>query len=89
MVDLDDWSEENMDSNIRVRKACKEIMEWFLYHRGSIRQCSEWIGIPRSTIQYYIHQYISYYWDDEYVQIKNILRYNKKNRFKPRKRWER
>ena len=89
MVDLEDWSEENIEKNIQIRKDCKAIMEWMLYHKGSIRQCSRELMIPRSTILYYIHEYISYNWDDEYLQIKRILRYNKRYRFKPRKLWER
>lgn len=89
MVDLDDWTEDNIEKICQIRKDCKAIIEWFLYYRGSIRQCSEWLGIARSTIHMYIHEYICYYWDDEYQQIQNILKYNSRNRFKPRRLWGR
>lgn len=89
MIDLDDWSEENVSINLEIRQDCKNIIEFFLDYQGSIRQCASWVRLSRYKVHRYIHTYIRYYWDEEYVRIVNMLRYNKKNRFKPRAKWER
>lgn len=89
MVDLDDYSEEGLSANLAVRDECKQIIEYFLDYRGSIRQCADWVGMPKSRVHRYIHTYICYYWDEEYVRIQNILSYNRRYRFKPRAQWER
>lgn len=89
MVDLDDWSESNIQANLELREDCQKIIDYFLDYKGSIRQCADWVGMPRSRVHRYIHSYISYYWYEAYCRIKNILSYNSKYRFKPRAQWER
>lgn len=43
--------------------------------------------MPKSTVHQYIHSYIRDGWDEEYQEIKVILRWNKRERFKPKKYW--
>lgn len=58
-----------------------------LNEKCSIRDCAKDVGMPKSTVHEYIHKYISAGWDEEYQEIKVILRWNKLERFKPKKYW--
>ena len=90
MYNIDTWWDypEYMQPQIlNVKHKCEEICEYMLDYKCSIRQASQELCIPRSTINNYIHAYIKIYYDEEYVQIKTLLRYNKQERTKPRKYW--
>lgn len=58
-----------------------------LNEKCSIRDCAKDVGMPKSTVHKYIHTYIRDGWDEEYQEIKVILRWNKRERFKPKKYW--
>lgn len=90
MINIDDISVDfdKLRAVYNIRNQCDRICRWFLDHRGSIRMCSEELQIPKSTIHYYIHSYIRTYYDEEYVQIINILKYNSIYRRLPRKFWK-
>ncbi len=90
MIDLDDLSVsyEKLLKIYKIRSQCQAICTWFLDEKGSIRLCSEALCIPKSTIHTYIHTYIRSYFNEEYVQIMNILKYNKKYRTTPHKYWK-
>lgn len=85
MIDLYEYSERSFELDRKLKEICKYIIDY----KYSIRQTAEESCIPRSTVHYYIHNYISYYYDEEYQQIKTILRYNKQHRSMPRKYWKR
>ena len=90
MYNIDTWWDypEDMQSQVfSVKHKCEEICEYLLDYKCSIRQASQELCIPKSTIHNYIHTYIRAFYDEEYVQIKRLLRYNKQERTKPRKYW--
>lgn len=58
-----------------------------LNDKCSIRDCAKDVGMPKSTVHQYIHTYIRDGWDEEYQEIKIILRWNKRERLKPKKYW--
>ena len=92
MKDLDSLlggDERTYDEYLKITNRCKEIIEWMLNERTSIRRVAEETGLSKSTIHLYIHTYIRQYFDEEYQQIKVILRFNKKYRCRPRKYWYR
>lgn len=83
ILDLEDWSTESLE----MRQICEKICDYIIDEKCSIRRAERELCIPRSTIHQYIHTYIKRYYDEEYMQIIRILDYNKRNRFKPRKKW--
>ena len=86
MYNIDTWWDypEDMQSQVlSVKHKCEEICRYLLDYKCSIRQASQELCIPRSTL----HSYIETYYDEEYLQIKRLLRYNKQERAKPRKYW--
>lgn len=78
---------EGSDRSLYIRRRCEMICEYIIDNRCSIRQASQNLMIPKSTVHSYIHSYIKSYYYIEYNQIMNILKYNKKYRGKPRKYW--
>lgn len=90
MYNIDTWwdySEDMQSQVLNVKHKCEEICEYLLDYKCSIRQASQELCIPKSTIHSYIHTYVRTYYDEEYLQIKRLLRYNKQERAKPRKYW--
>lgn len=89
MIHLLDLSDPySCDSKvIEKRKQCENIISCLLEYKYTIRLCSEQLMIPRSTIHYIIHHFIKFYYGDKYVEVKSLLKYNKENRFKPRRQW--
>ena len=90
MYSIDNWWEYPEDTQshvLNVKQKCEEICQYMLDFKCSIRQASQELCIPRSTLHKYIHTYIKTYYDEEYLQIKRLLRYNKQERAKPRKYW--
>lgn len=80
-----DYPEDIQSHVLDVKQKCEEICQYMLDYKCSIRQASQELCIPRSTLHNYIHSYIKNYYDEEYLQIKRLLRYNKQERAKPRK----
>lgn len=72
----------------KIKKDCIDIINWFMDEKGSIRQCSENLMIPKSTIHRYIHTYIKYNWYDLYIEIKHILKFNSEYRSCTRNCWK-
>lgn len=72
----------------KIKKDCIDIINWFMDEKGSIRQCSENLMIPKSTIHRYIHTYIKYNWYDLYIEIKHILKFNSEYRSCARNCWK-
>ena len=90
MYNIDTWWDypEDMQSHVLdIKQKCEEIVQYLLDYKCSIRQASQELCIPKSTIHNYIHSYIKNYYNKEYLQIKRLLRYNKQERTKPRKYW--
>ena len=90
MYNIDTWWDYpgDMQSHVlNVKHKCEEICQYMLDYKCSIRQASQELCIPKSTLHNYIHSYVKTYYDEEYVQIKRLLRYNKQERTKPRKYW--
>lgn len=85
MIDLDEYTPEVYE----IRNKCQTICDYIIDEKCSIRQAEKELCISRSTIHQYIHTYIKRYYDEEYMQIIRILKYNKNNRFKQRKYWTR
>lgn len=83
MINLDDFTEESF----RVDRKVKSIIEFMETQRCSIRQVSENLQIPKSTVHLYIHTYIKHYYDYDYQIILKILEYNCRYRRMPRKYW--
>lgn len=67
---------------------CEAIVNYMVKHKCSIRQCSEAVDIPKSTVHNYIHTHIKNHYHKDYVRIKLILAFNLKYRRKPRSYWE-
>ena len=82
-----DYSEDTQSQVLSVKHKCEEICEYMLDYKCSIRQASQELCIPKSTIHTYIHTYIKTYYNEEYLQIKRLLRYNRQERTRPRKYW--
>ena len=78
-----DYPEDTQSQVLSIKHKCEEICEYLLNYKCSIRQASQELCIPKSTI----HTYVKIYYDVEYLQIKRLLRYNKQERTKPRKYW--
>lgn len=72
---------------LEKRRLCEEIIEYLLTYRYTLRSISEEIGVSTTTIHYTIHHFIKFYFEDEYSEIKSLLKYNKENKFKPRRQW--
>lgn len=90
MYNIDTWWDypEDMQPHVLdVKHKCEEICQYMLDYKCSIRQASQELCIPKSTLHNYIHSYVKTYYDEEYLQIKRLLRYNKQERTKPRKYW--
>ena len=90
MYNIDIWWDypEDMQSQVlNVKQKCEKICEYMLDYKCCIRQASQELCIPKSTLHSYIHTYVKTYYDEEYIQIKTLLRYNKRERTKPRKYW--
>lgn len=90
MYNIDTWWDypEAVESHVlEVKYKCEEICQYMLDYKCSIRQASQELCIPRSTLHNYIHSYVKTYYNEEYLQIKRLLRYNKQERAKPRKYW--
>lgn len=66
---------------------CEDIISFLLENRTSIRECSENLEIPKSTVHHYIHTYIRYNYPEEYQEITNLLKFNSRYRTKPRRFW--
>lgn len=79
--------EEFYRSALNIKVTCEQIISFMMNYRGSIRQCSDFIGVPKSTIHSYIHGYIRLFYEEDYREIVALLRYNKKNRCKARRYW--
>ena len=79
-------------SNLRkiksIKSQCQSIIDYMLNEKGSLRQCSEETGIPRSTVHMRIHTYIKRYYNEDYTQIVKILKFNSKYRRRPRHSWK-
>lgn len=69
-----------------VKGVCAQIYECMVYHKMTIRECAESIGLSKSTIHRWIHSYIARYDDDSYQQICTQLRFNRRYRFCRRNR---
>ena len=89
MIDITDLSMDGyqLERVLDIRSKCERIIDWMLNEKCSIRDCAKDVGMPKSTIHQYIHTYIRDGWDEEYQEIKVILRWNKRERFKPKKYW--
>lgn len=68
-----------------IELRCEIIIRHMLPYQLSIRQCEISTGIPRSTIHYTIHHYISQYYPVEYRQLTRLLYVNKEVKFYKRK----
>lgn len=69
----------------QVIQTCDKIIEDLTSNHSSIRQCSDNIGVPKSTIHLYIHTYIREYYNSEYKEIQHLLQFNKRYRCKCRR----
>lgn len=77
---------DDIEFAYQIINRCKVIIRYILDEKMSIRQCAAESCISKSTVHRYIHSYICMYYDEEYVQIKRILKYNQKHPEKFRKR---
>lgn len=84
MLDLDDALDENA---WEMRKKIKMIVDWMIDNHPSLRQASEDLCIPKSTLHRWIHTYVKTYYPEEYSEIRHYFYLYKKYRFKPRKLW--
>lgn len=71
----------------KIKDNCERICEYMIDNLCSIRQCSENIGISKSSVHGLIHTYIKIFYLEEYNQLMKLLKFNQKNRTKPRKNW--
>lgn len=71
-----------------ITSRCEEIISMFLDQRMTIRLCSENMMLSKSTVHKYIHNEIKYRYPDEYLQIKNKLKWNSKHLCVNRKYWK-
>lgn len=90
MLDLNDYSgtPEQIQRIYDMRFKCEAICEWMLSNKCSIRKASQELGIARSTLHNWIHTYIRDFYYEEYRQLLRLFKYNKKERFRPRKYWK-
>lgn len=80
MKDLDDLSTlESSEEVFRIREICEQIIDLIVNYDKSIRQCSEELLIPRSTVHDYIHSYVRIYYNDEYQSVKRHLKQHSSN----------
>ena len=70
-----------------LQKKCEMIADSIIYYNNTIRQAADNLNISKSTVHAYIHSHIKGNMQDEYFQIVEKLKWNKRNRFKPRKYW--
>lgn len=66
------------------KDTCKDIVEFMLANRASIRECSKHLNIPKSTVHRYIHTYIKADFDEEYSELCMLLKYNRKHKCTPK-----
>lgn len=91
MKDLEELYSGDLDDLNRyyqITADCSQISFYLLDYQMSIRQVAKETGMSKSKIHQYIHTYIREYYDEDYVQIKRLLKYNKKYRAMPRKYWK-
>lgn len=80
MKDLNDLSTlESSEDVYRIREICEQIIDLIVNYDKSIRQCSDELLMPRSTIHEYIHTYIKIYYNDEYQSVKRHLKQHSSN----------
>lgn len=72
---------------LKIRDNCERIINYMIEYKPSLRIAEENLGMSKSNIHKYIHTYIKTDYNDDYVQIVNILRYNAKFRRRSRKYW--
>ena len=73
--------------SIDMRNTIREIVTWIIDNKCTLRQASADLCIPTSTLHRYIHTYVREFYDEEYLTICNILKFNKKYRSRPKKYW--
>lgn len=83
MIDLDITSLKTL----KIQEDCEKIINYMIEYRPSLRMASDDLMMSKSKIHNYIHTYIRTDYNDEYVQIVNILKYNSKFRRRPRMYW--
>ena len=71
-----------------ITSRCEEIIRLFLDQRMTIRLCAENMCMSKSNVHKYIHNEIKYRYPDEYLQIKNKLKWNSKHLCVNRKYWK-
>lgn len=82
--DLEDYLDEEAQM---TRKEIISIINWMEDNRPSLRQASEDLCIPHTTLHKRIHTYVKDYFPEDYAVIKHLLYMNKKYRFKRRSLW--
>ena len=68
MYNIDTWwdyAEDTQSQILNVKHKCEEICKYLLDYKCSIRQASQELCIPKSTIHNYIHTYIRTFYDEE------------------------
>lgn len=90
MLDLNYWYELSpyqQNVALEIKSKCESICDWMLNEKCTIRQAAQELGISKSWIHRLIHTYIKRFYPEEYQQLIRLLRYNKKERVKPRRCW--
>lgn len=57
MLDLEDYgaNEEEYEKILKTKKTCKDICNWFLNEKGSIRMCAKNLCLSKSLVHVYIY----------------------------------
>lgn len=75
------------EGRIRLKELCERIIEYLVDYKWTLRETSENLDKPSSTVARYIHTTIRQNYPTEYRRIVKILEWNKIHRFKAKKYW--
>lgn len=65
----------------RISKLCEDVIYWLVDEKTSIRRAAKELGMSKSAVHRLVHTWIRYNYDEEYQQIRQLFRFNKRYRF--------